>query len=370
MASPRPRDQPLNAVYYPSWRIYKGLSPANLQLDFINRIYYAFVLPNPDGTLRSLDEYADNEIEADGVSGCIAATAQVKQHHGDDDNNNNNKIELLFSIGGGTGSGPFPELASSESSRETFARSCRELVDAHGFDGVDIDWEHPDSPVSGADYLALLRTLREHLPSPQYLLTTALPVGEWVLQHVDLHAASGFLDGLNLMSYDFAGSWTEVAGHHAQLLAPCAGGPVMEEHHPILRTSAHAGVEYVVSRGFPREKLVFGVPAYARTFAGARAVGQPFGEAAEIDYVDLPTGWIHGATVDEETGAAWYLDEEGDGEGEPKGLVSFDVPQTVRRKGAYARLLGLGGLFYWTGAGDVVGPESLVKAGYDGLRSV
>ncbi|KAH7041356.1 glycoside hydrolase superfamily [Microdochium trichocladiopsis] len=350
---------PLNAVYYPSWRIYKGIAPSHLQLDYINRVYYAFILANEDGTLRSLDTHADHAIAVDGASGCITATARLKHisplGHG---------LQILASIGGGSGSAPFPALAASPAARETFARECRHFVDAHGFDGVDIDWEHPQDSAAGADYIALLATLRQHLPAPRYLLTTALPVGQWVLRHIDLRAAAGLLDSLNLMAYDFTGSWTEVCGHQAQLLAPGAGA--MEDCHPVLRKSAHEGVEYVVSRGFPRDKIVLGVPAYARSFAGARGAGQPFGGAEEMDYVDLPREWIHHAQIDQRTGAAWYVDDDGNGGG--KGFVSFDVPETVRQKGAYARTLGLGGLFYWTGAGDINGPESLVKAGYEGLR--
>ncbi|KAI0834466.1 glycoside hydrolase family 18 protein [Hypoxylon sp. FL0890] len=345
---------PINAAYYPNWRIYKGFPPSYLQLDCINRVFYAFVLLNEDGTLRSLDEYADFTKPADGEMGCLRALAKLKQRKPD--------LKTLVSLGGGSGSKEFPAVAADPTRRATFARSCRQFVDEWQLDGVDIDWEHPTTPQEGSDYVALFGSLREALPSPQYLLITALPVGEYCLENIDLDAAGQLLDTLHLMGYDFNGSWTEVSGHHAQLL-PFPGA--QDSVHPDLRNSCHRGVDYLISHGFPRRKITLGIPAYARTFAGARGVGQPFNSASEIDYNDMPCQWIHTAKVDQTVVAASFVDNSADG----RGFVSFDVPETVKCKAEYVKKMGLGGLFYWTGVGDVKGPESLVRAGYEGLNS-
>ncbi|KAI0103116.1 glycoside hydrolase family 18 protein [Hypoxylon sp. NC0597] len=345
---------PINAVYYPSWRIYRDFPPSSLQLDCINRILYAFVLLNEDGTLRFLDDYADYIKPVDGEKGCLRALAKLKQQKPD--------LKTLISVGGASGSQEFPAVAADPAHRAMFARSCRQFVDEWQFDGVDIDWEHPTTPQTGSDYIALLGSLRESLPSPRYLLTTALPVGEYCLKNIDLRAAAQLLDSLNLMGYDFNGSWTAVSGHHAQLFPPLGPG---YPAHPDLRLSCHRGVEYLVSHGFPRRKIVLGVPAYARTFAGAKGIGQPFNGSGEIDYVDLPRGWIHAAKVDQTVVAASFVDNSAGG----RGFMSFDVPETVRCKAEYVKKMGLSGLFYWTGVGDVKGPESLVRAGYEGLNS-
>ncbi|KAI1465072.1 glycoside hydrolase family 18 protein [Daldinia caldariorum] len=342
---------PINAVYYPSWRVYKDLPPSSLQLDYIDRILYAFVLLNEDGTLRFLDEFADLNKDVDGEKGCLRALAKLKQQKPN--------LKTLVSIGGGSGSAEFPAMAASPASRATFARSCKEFVEQYQFDGVDMDWEYPTTKEAGKNYIAVLRELREALPSSQYLLTTALPTGEYYLKNINIRAARKLLDNLNLMGYDFTGSWTDVAGHHAQLLPQL--GP--QGHvYPALRNSCHQGVEYLVSHGFPVHKIILGVPAYARSFAGARGVGQPFQSVAEMDYNDLPSEWIRDATIDHHVVAASYVDGTG------KGFVSFDVPETVRRKADYVKRGRLGGLFYWTGVGDVKGPESLVRAGFEELN--
>ncbi|KAI1075468.1 glycoside hydrolase superfamily [Whalleya microplaca] len=340
----------VNDVYYPSWRIYRGLAPSALQVDCITRVFYAFVLVNPDGTLRPLDSHADTAISADNTQGCLAALAQLKQAHP--------HLRTLVSLGGGgANSASFPALASNPTARATLARSIRAFVDAHGLDGVDVDWEHPSSPREGADYTALLRALRDALPAPRYLLTSALPADAGgCLRHIDFGAAAPLLDAVNLMAYDFHGPWTETCGHAAQLYPPVDDGARVRSP-----SSGHRGVEYLIANGVPPCKIVLGVPVYARGFKGAGGVGHAFGETEELEYGELPTECISDARVDREAVAASHVHGE-------RGFVSFDVPETVRWKAEYVRRSGLGGLFYWTGVGDCEGPESLVRAGYEALN--
>ena len=224
---------------------------------------------------------------------------------------------------------------------------------------MPVDWEHPQDPTAGHNYILFLKAIRAALPSP-YLLTTALPVGEYCLKHIDLRAAAHLLDFLNLMGYDFTGSWTDVSGHHAQLLPPSQN---LNEVYPTLRKSVQGGVDYVISHGFPSRKVLLGVPAYARYFGQARGPGHPFKGAGEIEYCDLPHEWVIGAQVDERVAAASFVDEGG------KGFVSFDVPKTVRIKARYAKAMQLGGLFYWHGAGNRRDGQSLVASGWDELTT-
>lgn len=226
-----------------------------------------------------------------------------------------------------------------------------------------MDWEHPTTPQQGRDFVELLGAVRRTLPSPHYLVTSALPVGEYCLRNIDLAKACRSLDLLNLMAYDFTGTWTQVCGHHAQLQAP---GPARGALHQDLASSGRRGVDYARSRGVRCRNIVLGVPVYARFFSGAQGPGAAFEASGvgEIDYCELPGAWIAGARVDDAAAAASFVDVEGG-----KGFVSFDVPRTVAAKARYAKATGLAGLFYWTGAGDRPGDESLVLAGYTELVS-
>jgi chitinase len=123
----------------------------------------------------------------------------------------------------------------------------------------------------------------------------------------------------------------------------------------------------MVRQGVPAHKIVLGVPAYGRSFTGTQGVGHSFsgqaGEEGTFEYRELPRP---GATehIDESIGAAYCIGGDG-------GFVTYDTPQTVRMKANYVRQNSLGGLFYWTGTGDVSSIDqkdrSLVYNGFLGL---
>lgn len=104
----------------------------------------------------------------------------------------------------------------------------------------------------------MLAALREELPVPQYLLTSALPAGKWALKNIDLGSASKVLDLINLMTYDFSGPWTNVSGHQSQLYSP------KNTHSDAAKVSGDSAVAYLVSQGVPSKKILLGIPAYGR----------------------------------------------------------------------------------------------------------
>ncbi|PQE23067.1 glycosyl hydrolase family 18 protein [Rutstroemia sp. NJR-2017a WRK4] len=346
-----------NAVYYPNYRVYRGETPASLNLNCISHVFYAFAHLGPDGGVftQLSDEYADTQIEVDGATGCLGSFMRLKQQH--------EHLRLIVSIGGGAASHNFAHVAASAATRDYFGKSVRGLVDASGFDGIDnsglskmttvVDWEHPSNPEQGRDFLALLAAVRLHLPDDQYLLTAALPAGQWALQHIDLYRAQDYLDLINLMAYDFTGSWSQKAGHHAQLFGRSA-----DEGH------GNAAINYVLSTGFPAAKILLGVPVYGRSFLNARGLGHSYdgcgGDEGTFEYKDLPRP---GTEEIIDTTAIGAFCVGGDG-----GWVSYDNPQTVQMKANYCKQKRLGGLFYWTGTADAPGPRSLIAAGFKALH--
>lgn len=190
-----------------------------------------------------------------------------------------------------------------------------------------VDWEHPCDPQQGRDFLSLLATVRLHLPNDEYLLTAALPAGQWVLQHIDLYRAQEYLDFINLMAYDFSGPWTSTAGHHAQLYPGNPDEP-----------SGSAAVDYVKSTGFPAKKILLGIPVYGRSFLGANRPGETCsghgGEKGSFEYKDLPRPGTE-ESVDTARVAASCVGGDG-------GFVSYDNPETVTTKGKYCKAAQLG----------------------------
>ncbi|OLN85455.1 Chitinase 1-like protein 2, partial [Colletotrichum chlorophyti] len=313
-----------------------------LPVNQVTHVLYAFIRVNTDGSLKFIDDWADLQKPADGVKGGLAALAKLKA--------TNPRIRTLIS---------FPALAANAAARARFARDIKAFCDKYQLNGVDIDWEHPGNAKEGADYIRLLSDVRQQMPAGRYLVTSALPPGQYVLRNIDLRRAASLLDYLNLMCYDLTGPWTDVAGNHAQLLASAR----LASNNPNLKIACADGINFLVSNGFPSRKILLGIPAYARTFPRAKAPGGPSTGSGEMDYCDLPNDYVDKATVDSTAYAASYVDAK-------NGFMTFDVPRTVIMKAQYAKKQALGGLFYWTGVGDRKGRQSLVGAGFNELNGL
>ncbi|KAL8982632.1 MAG: hypothetical protein Q9205_002921 [Flavoplaca limonia] len=338
---------PVNAVYYPNWKV-PITPPSSLEIESITHVYYAFAYLKPDGTLH--DMHNDTQVAVDGTYGGLNAVRNLKLQ--------NPNLKTLISIGGGgQASEPFAGVAASPAAREQLGTSAKQMLETYGLDGLDVDWEHPDNDKKGADYVALMATLRRHLPTPKYLLTSALPAGAWALKHIDLAKAAAHMDYVNLMAYDFAGPWGKMSGYQAQLHVP-PGTP------DDMKNSGQAAVQYMKSKGVPAKKITLGIPAYGHSFIGASNVNQRFkssgGNEGSFEYSQLPRPGAE-EKVDKKAVAAFCVGGDG-------GLVTYDNPETVRMKARFVKEQSLAGLFYWTGPGDVRGPRSLVAAGYHAMR--
>ena len=199
-----------------------------------------------------------------------------------------------------------------------------------------------------------------YLPEANYLITSALPAGQWALRYINLAAAASYLDFINLMTYDFSGPWVDRAGHQSQLNTP------KRPHNDAAMVSCVSAVQYVLANQVPSYKLLLGIPAYGRSFLGASKIGERYsgsgGREGTFEYKDLPRP---GTTehVDQVSGAAYCVGGDG-------GFVTYDNPETVRMKANFIRAEKLGGLFYWTATGDGKGDRSLVESGYNSMHNL
>ncbi|KAJ8118105.1 hypothetical protein OPT61_g841 [Boeremia exigua] len=336
---------PVVAAYYPSWKIYKGCKPSDLRLDLLD---------------YSLDPKADFSLPVDGAQGCMGALQKIKKEQYP-------HLRVLLSIGGSSGSEPFPIIAADDGKLHAFCKSLLVLLEKYDFDGVDIDWEHPSNPQEGQLFFKLIKTLRHYLPRPRYTITTALPVGEWCLRHIDLTGllsssrGDPCLDYLHVMAYDFAGPWTEFSGHQAQLYAPM--NPVNE----FGKRSVENVTSYLVNGcSVDPFRIMIGCPAYGRSFRGVSGPGQKFcrhskGTIDTFDYCDLPRPGSK-EIVDRARGGASCLGADGQ-------WITYDSPATVHQKGQFVKEKRLGGMFFWTGSSDAQEESrSLVVAGHKSLK--
>jgi len=130
----------------------------------------------------------------------------------------NRNLKVLLSIGGWTYTNEkkhMDPVGASAEARQTFADSCVDMIKNYGFDGIDVDWEYPQSTEQGGDFLALLKAIRQALDdyadylgrdkgyakeaTPHFLLSIAAPAGEDNYKNLPLREVADVLDFVNLM---------------------------------------------------------------------------------------------------------------------------------------------------------------------------
>ena len=135
-----------------------------------------------------------------------------------------------------------------------------------------------------------------------------------------------------------AGSWDAVSNHQANLY----GGAI----------SASQAVEWYVSNGVPRSKIILGIPLYGRSFLNTEGPGSRYSgvgggswEAGVYDYRALPLPGSHNFR-DDRAVASWTYDYQ------RKEMISYDDEEVAKWKGEWIRREGLGGSMYWELSGD------------------
>ncbi|MCX4690976.1 glycoside hydrolase family 18 chitinase [Streptomyces sp. NBC_01408] len=277
-------------------------------------------------------------------------------------------IKILWSFGGWTWSGGFPQAAANPTA---FANSCYNLVEdprwADVFDGIDLDWEYPNAcglscDTSGpAAFKNMMQAMRARF-GQNNLVTAAITADAssgGKIDAADYGGAAQYIDFYNVMTYDFFGAWA-------------AQGPTAP-HSPLTSYSgipqqgfnSAEAIAKLKSKGIPGSKLNLGIGFYGRGWTGvtqATPGGSATGPAPGTyeqgieDYKVLKsscpaTGTIAG-TAYAKCGSNWW---------------SYDTPATVASKMAWAKQQGLRGAFYWEFSGDTTNGE-LANAVHTGLQ--
>ena len=351
--------------YYAGWSVDR-FPATDIRGDLLTHVNYAFaritdahecVARNPDKAEKGLEQLR-----------------QLKAQHP--------HLKTLISVGWWTDSTGFYDTAKTAESRETFAKSAATFAKQHGFDGVDIDWEYPGgggndkdkgSPDDTPNFTALMAELRKQLDAQgdadgkRYLLTIAAPAGGQ-LKRIELEKVHPLLDFINLMTYDFAGSWSQRTAFNAPLY------PWGE--HDIGKIAGDWSVQAYLKAGVPADKICLGVPFYGRAFGGVKAgddadgLNQPFDPKAKMT---SPDGWgWRGISANfigkkakrfwhDRAQVPWLFDAQ-------SGLfVTYDDPQSLRTKAEYVKERKLGGVMIWELSDDDE-KSSLLHAVNEGLK--
>jgi GH18 family chitinase len=347
--------------YYPNWQWYdrnKLVNPQSIDYSKYTILNYAFMKPEADGSISLFDPWADENLllgQPDWQNGgYIPNTSLI-------DNAHSNGVKVLPSIGGWTLSNNFPAIAADPVKRNNFAQACANLITTYGFDGIDLDWEYPGyAPHSGTpqdfqNFTLLLQAVRSALNAidNNLLLTAAVGASAANMSNVDWPAVSNYLDIINLMSYDFFGTWDATTNHNSPLLAPVQGDPEFN-----IASSVDRLVNtYMV----PADKITVGVPFYGRSAItnGAPGLHVPSTGAADLVTFAADEGtplYYNIMLAANQFTAYWDATAK-----VPYMLgnsintfLSYDNPESIELKAQYIIDEGLRGAIIWEITGDYI----------------
>ena len=217
-ASPSPtpvaRTQPFKVVGY----VTPAANIDAIDFSLLTHINYSFLIPRANGTTRPFG--APNHLRK--------VVAQAKKHD----------VKVLIAVGGWGWDKEFETLAASPAIREKLANRVAAFCATFQLDGIDIDWEYPNAGASAARFTALAIAFRSALP-PGALVTAAVLADATDAAGISNEAVRN-LDFINLMAYD---------------------GPRTNHSSYAM---AERSIATWLARGIHPDKLVLGVPFYAR----------------------------------------------------------------------------------------------------------
>ncbi|CAL4073812.1 unnamed protein product, partial [Meganyctiphanes norvegica] len=336
--------------YYGSWAVYRPgrgkFDVEDIDPHICTHVIFAFAgLDNTTNEIMALDPW--NELPDNSGKNAYGRFTGLKSQ--------NPKLRTMLAIGGwNEGSVKYSEMARNETSRAIFIKSVVKLMQEHGFDGFDLDWEYPGGrggiPEDKKNFVLLIKELREAFSSHGFLLSSAVGAGsDKIDTGYDVPELAKNLDFINLMVYDLHGSWNSETGHHTALR------PTPEEKG----NQRQLNLEWVVSRwvqlGAPPDKLILGMASYGRTWTlnsssnadlGAPATGPgtngPLINATGFfgynEICSSTEGWKN--TVNPHIGAPYASNGSQ--------WVGYDDLESIKLKSLWGKSLGLGGAMLWS----------------------
>lgn len=257
--------------YFTQW----GLPVNQIPFSNLTHINYAFLVPDDSGNIKAI---SNSDQLKDLVTGA-----------------HKNNVKVLFSLGGvydgKTLLNPiFIKIAADDNKRNHLIDECERIIKEYNFDGIDMDWEQPDTGKSAIDYIKLMSGLRTKL-GKNIIITAAVNGALPQYTRGIYPEVFKYVDWLNIMAYD------ENNLDHSSF------------------DYAQRSINLWLNKGLKPSKLVLGIPFY----------GKP--------------GWIPYKKLIE-TGADQQRDEYNN--------TFYNGKSTIEKKIGIVQRKKLGGIMIWT----------------------
>ena len=243
-------------------------------------------------------------------------------------------------------------MVKNAESEDRYVAAVLKIVESFDYDGIDLDWEYPDTADEVVGFERLSRRFRKSLDelglkkNRQTLQTMAVAASTNTLKWLTNEILLETMDGVNVMTYDMAGEWTDYAGHHSPLFA--------SSRQPGSPRSTELSIRYLIDRGMPPNRLALGIPLYGKGFSVPEPYAStkekkdnrrpPGGNYNRLLQFQKEQGWIR--KWDDETKNPWLLAPD------QSAVIGYDDPESVALKTDWAMKLGLRGVFFWEIAAD------------------
>lgn len=306
-------------------------APDKINYDAYTHLCHAFIVAEKDGKLIPQENVPSRHLTTD------AHRAGVK---------------VLLSLGGWGWDANFAAMSLDPAAEDRYVDAVMKLVDDFDYDGVDIDWEYPDTNIEIVGFERLTRKFRKQLDALEQkkgrpmLVTMAAAAHPKTLQWLSTEFLLETMDWINLMTYDYYGSWATRAGHHSPLFVS-SRMPGAEQ------LSTASSIKYLLDRKLPPDRIALGIPLYGRAFG----VGKPYSDTAgaskpgresynynEIAPLVTQQGWTR--QWDDESKSPWLVARDG------SEIIGYDDVESCAAKTRWAVDQGLRGVFFWEVGAD------------------